>query len=173
VIVDPPTVEETVEILKGLRKKYEDHHRVSIPDPSLRSAAELSDRYITDRFLPDKAIDVIDEAGARARLASQAPPAEIGQLKADLEKVNRRKRPRSGTRISSGPPRCGTASGTCRTGSGFARKSGSGSGRPSVRSSAKKRSRSSSPAGPAFRSPGSRKRRPRGCSGWRTRSTSR
>ncbi len=91
VIVDPPTVDETVEILKGLRKKYEDHHRVSIPDPSLRSAAELSDRYITDRFLPDKAIDVIDEAGARARLASQAPPAEIGQLKADLEKVNQEK----------------------------------------------------------------------------------
>ena len=91
VIVDPPSVEETVEILKGLRKKYEDHHRVSLPDPTLRSAAELSDRYITDRFLPDKAIDVIDEAGARARLASQAPPAEIGTLKSDLEKVNQEK----------------------------------------------------------------------------------
>ncbi|HEU5218792.1 MAG TPA: AAA family ATPase, partial [Gemmatimonadales bacterium] len=91
VIVDPPSVDETVEILKGLRKKYEDHHRVSIPDPSLKAAAELSDRYITDRFLPDKAIDVIDEAGARARLASQAPPGEIGQLKADLEKVNQEK----------------------------------------------------------------------------------
>ena len=91
VIVEPPTVEETFEILKGLRKKYEDHHRVSIPDSSLQAAAELSDRYITDRFLPDKAIDVIDEAGARARLASQAPPAEIGTLKADLEKVNQEK----------------------------------------------------------------------------------
>ncbi|HEV8598243.1 MAG TPA: ATP-dependent Clp protease ATP-binding subunit [Gemmatimonadales bacterium] len=91
VIVDPPTVEETVEILRGLRKKYEEHHRVSIPDPTLRAAAELSDRYITDRFLPDKAIDVIDEAGARARLASQAPPAEIAALKADLDKVNQEK----------------------------------------------------------------------------------
>jgi len=91
VIVDPPSVEETVEILRGLRKKYEDHHRVLIPDPTLRAAAELSDRYITDRFLPDKAIDVIDEAGARARLASQAPPAEIATLKADLEKVNQEK----------------------------------------------------------------------------------
>jgi ATP-dependent Clp protease ATP-binding subunit ClpC len=91
VIVDPPSVEETVEILKGLRKKYEEHHRVLLPDPTLRSAAELSDRYITDRFLPDKAIDVIDEAGARARLASQAPPAEIGTLKTDLEKVNQEK----------------------------------------------------------------------------------
>jgi len=91
IIVEPPSVEETLEILKGLRKKYEDHHRVSIPDPSLAAAVELSDRYITDRFLPDKAIDVIDEAGARARLASQAPPAEIGTLKADLEKVNQEK----------------------------------------------------------------------------------
>ncbi|MGQ0704198.1 MAG: ATP-dependent Clp protease ATP-binding subunit [Gemmatimonadales bacterium] len=91
VIVDPPTVEETIEILKGLRKKYEEHHRISLPDPSLRAAAELSDRYITDRFLPDKAIDVIDEAGARARLATQAPPAEIAALKADLEKVNQEK----------------------------------------------------------------------------------
>ena len=91
VIVDPPTVDETVEILKGLRKKYEDHHRVVIPDPSLDAAAHLSDRYITDRFLPDKAIDVIDEAGARARLASQAPPPELSQLKNELEKVNQDK----------------------------------------------------------------------------------
>src|SRR5206468_2260484 len=71
VIVDPPTVDETIEILKGLRKRYEDHHRVVIPDETLVEAAKLSERYITDRFLPDKAIDVIDEAGARARLAAQ------------------------------------------------------------------------------------------------------
>ena len=67
VIVDPPTVEETIEILKGLRQRYEDHHRIVIPDLTLDEAAKLSERYITDRFLPDKAIDVIDEAGARAR----------------------------------------------------------------------------------------------------------
>ncbi len=91
VIVDPPSVSETVEILKGLRKKYEDHHRVILPDETLKAAAELSDRYITDRFLPDKAIDVIDEAGARARLASQAPPAEVAELKAQLEQVNLQK----------------------------------------------------------------------------------
>src|SRR5512132_2741078 len=91
VVVEPPTVPETVEILKGLRKKYEDHHRVSIPDETLSAAAELSERYITDRFLPDKAIDVIDEAGARARLASQVPPAEVSELKASLEKVNLQK----------------------------------------------------------------------------------
>src|SRR5687767_1203178 len=91
VIVDPPSVEETVEILKGLRKKYEDHHKVSIPDDTLTSAAKLSERYITDRFLPDKAIDVIDEAGARARLAAQAPPPEVAELKGALEKVNTEK----------------------------------------------------------------------------------
>ncbi len=85
VIVDPPTVEETVEILKGLRKKYEDHHRVTIPDTTLITASKLSERYITDRFLPDKAIDVIDEAGARARLAAQAPPPEVAELKAELD----------------------------------------------------------------------------------------
>jgi ATP-dependent Clp protease ATP-binding subunit ClpC len=91
VIVDPPTVDETVEILRGLRKKYEDHHKVSIPDETLAWAAKLSERYITDRFLPDKAIDVIDEAGARARLAAQAPPPEVAELKGQLEKVNAEK----------------------------------------------------------------------------------
>jgi ATP-dependent Clp protease ATP-binding subunit ClpC len=91
VMVEPPSVDETVEILKGLRKKYEDHHRVEIPDGTLTAAAELSERYITDRFLPDKAIDVIDEAGARARLASQAPPPQIADLKSDLEQVNLQK----------------------------------------------------------------------------------
>jgi ATP-dependent Clp protease ATP-binding subunit ClpC len=88
VIVDPPTVEETIEILKGLRKRYEDHHRVIIPDETLVEAAKLSERYITDRFLPDKAIDVIDEAGARARLAAQVPPPEVAELKDKLEGIN-------------------------------------------------------------------------------------
>ena len=88
VIVDPPTVDETIEILKGLRKRYEDHHRVVIPDETLVEAAKLSERYITDRFLPDKAIDVIDEAGARARLAAQVPPPEVAELKEKLEGIN-------------------------------------------------------------------------------------
>ena len=91
VMVEPPTVEETVAILQGLRKKYEDHHRVTMPDPSLWAAAQLSDRYITDRFLPDKAIDVVDEAGARARLASQVPPTDVAELKGELERVNQDK----------------------------------------------------------------------------------
>jgi ATP-dependent Clp protease ATP-binding subunit ClpC len=91
VVVEPPSVDETIAILKGLRKRYEDHHRVTIPDETLVLAAKLSERYITDRFLPDKAIDVIDEAGARARLAAQVPPPEVADLKAKLEGVNTEK----------------------------------------------------------------------------------
>ena len=91
VIVEPPSVDETVEILKGLRGKYEDHHKVTIPDTTLHAAAKMSERYITDRFLPDKAIDVIDEAGARARLATQAPSPEVTALKSQLDGVNTEK----------------------------------------------------------------------------------
>ncbi len=91
VIVDPPTIDETLEILKGLRQRYEDHHRVVIPDQTLDTASKLSERYITDRFLPDKAIDVIDEASARARLAAQVPPPEVAKLKERLEDINRDK----------------------------------------------------------------------------------
>jgi ATP-dependent Clp protease ATP-binding subunit ClpC len=91
VIVDPPAVDEAVEILKGLRGHYEDHHRITIPDESLEQAAKLSERYITDRFLPDKAIDVIDEAGARARIAAQVPPPEVEELKEELGEVAGRK----------------------------------------------------------------------------------
>ena len=91
VMIDPPTVDETVRILAGLRGHYEDHHKITIPDDALAHASRLSDRYITDRFLPDKAIDVIDEAGARARIASQVPPAEVEDLKAELARVAKRK----------------------------------------------------------------------------------
>jgi ATP-dependent Clp protease ATP-binding subunit ClpC len=91
VIVDPPAVDETVEILKGLRSHYEEHHRVIIPDDALETAAKLADRYITDRFLPDKAIDVIDEAGSRARIASQVPPPEVEELKEQLAEIAQQK----------------------------------------------------------------------------------
>ena len=91
VIVDPPSVEETVDILQGLRTHYEEHHRVIIPDDAVRQAAKLSDRYITDRFLPDKAIDVIDEAGARARIAAQVPPPQVEELKDELSEIADRK----------------------------------------------------------------------------------
>jgi ATP-dependent Clp protease ATP-binding subunit ClpC len=91
VIVDPPAIDETVEILKGLRSHYEEHHRIVIPDESLEHAAKLSERYITDRFLPDKAIDVIDEAGARARIASQVPPPDVEELKDELAEIGEKK----------------------------------------------------------------------------------
>jgi ATP-dependent Clp protease ATP-binding subunit ClpC len=91
IIIDPPTIDETVAILKGLKKHYEDHHKVEIPDETLSTAARLSERYITDRFLPDKAIDVIDEAGARARLATQVPPPEVAELKEEMERLAARK----------------------------------------------------------------------------------
>jgi len=87
VMVEPPSVEETVAIIKGLKIHYEDHHRVEIPDNVIEAAAKQSERYITDRFLPDKAIDVIDEAGARARLATQVPPPEVSDLKVELERI--------------------------------------------------------------------------------------
>ena len=84
IMVEAPTTEETVEILKGLRDKYESHHGVSIPDDAIISAVSLSDRYITDRFLPDKAIDLIDEASSRVRLDSYNSPQEAKQKEAEL-----------------------------------------------------------------------------------------
>ncbi len=84
IMVDVPSPEETVEILKGLRDKYESHHGVTIPDDAILSAVSLSDRYISDRFLPDKAIDLIDEAASRVRLDSYNSPAEAKQKEAEL-----------------------------------------------------------------------------------------
>lgn len=87
VMVGEPSVEETIEILYGLRERYEQHHKLSILDESLEAAAKLSDRYISDRYLPDKAIDLIDEAGSRVRLInSQLPPA-AKELDKELRKV--------------------------------------------------------------------------------------
>jgi len=85
IMVEEPTVEETIEILKGLRDKYEAHHRVKITDEALEAAAKLSHRYITDRFLPDKVIDLIDEAASRVRLKTVTAPPEIKELE---DKIN-------------------------------------------------------------------------------------
>ncbi len=85
--VEPPSVDDTVTILKGIRGKYEDHHKAIFTDKSLETAAKLSDRYITGRFLPDKAIDVMDEAGSRARIASLNRPPEIENLSKEIETV--------------------------------------------------------------------------------------
>lgn len=89
--VEEPSVEETVEILKGLRDRYEAHHRVIITDAAIQSAAELADRYISDRFLPDKAIDLVDEAGARLRIRRMTAPPELRELDEKIAEVRRNK----------------------------------------------------------------------------------
>ena len=85
--VEPPSVEDTVTILKGIRHKYEDHHKATFTDQALESAAKLSDRYITGRFLPDKAIDVMDEAGSRARISTLSRPPDIEALTKEIDEV--------------------------------------------------------------------------------------
>ena len=89
--VEEPSVEETVEILRGLRDRYEAHHRVIITDAAIQAAAELADRYISDRFLPDKAIDLVDEAGARLRIRRMTAPPELRELDEMIAEVRRNK----------------------------------------------------------------------------------
>jgi len=91
VMVEPSTKPETVEILKGLRDRYETHHRVQITDDALQAAVELSSRYITGRCLPDKAIDVIDEAGARVRLKAMTRPPDLKEIDEEVERLNKEK----------------------------------------------------------------------------------
>ena len=91
IIVNPPTTEETVLILKGLRDKYEAHHKVKITDEAIKAAVYLSDRYISGRFLPDKAIDVIDEAAARVRLQTSIRSPNIIELEREIDRVSKEK----------------------------------------------------------------------------------
>src|SRR3954467_12723183 len=91
VMVEPSTKPETISILKGLREKYEEHHRVQITDDAVEAAVELSERYITARCLPDKAIDVIDEAGARVRLRSMTRPPDLKEIDDEVETLNKQK----------------------------------------------------------------------------------
>mgnify|MGYP002630731572 CR=1 FL=1 len=85
--VDAPSVEDTILILKGIRGKYEDHHKATFSDAAIEAAAKLSDRYITGRFLPDKAIDIMDEAGSRARIASMSRPPNLDKMSKKIEGV--------------------------------------------------------------------------------------
>jgi len=87
VYVEEPSVEETIEILKGLRERYEEHHQVRYDDEALAAAARLSSRYITDRFLPDKAIDLMDEAGSKEHLRAVMAPPDINQLEAQIARL--------------------------------------------------------------------------------------
>ncbi len=89
VFIAEPTVEQTIQILKGLRDRFEAHHKVRITDEAIVAAAELSDRYITGRYLPDKAIDLIDQAAARVRIQATSRPAEVQELEAELQELKR------------------------------------------------------------------------------------
>jgi ATP-dependent Clp protease ATP-binding subunit ClpC len=89
--VEAPSPEEAILILKGLRPKYEEHHKAEITDQAIESAVKMSDRYITDRYLPDKAIDVMDEAGSRARIGTMTRPPEVKDLEAEIEKIKTQK----------------------------------------------------------------------------------
>ncbi len=89
--VEPPSIEEAVQILQGLKPKYEDHHKIELTDRALSAAVKLSDRYITGRFLPDKAIDVMDEAGSRARIGAMTRPPDVKHLETEIEEIRRRK----------------------------------------------------------------------------------
>ncbi len=91
IFVQPPSIEETVRIIQGLRDRYEEHHGVEITEEAIQEAVKLSDRYITDRFLPDKAIDLIDETGSRAKLQTYALPGELKAMEQELKKVSREK----------------------------------------------------------------------------------
>ncbi|MBE7465601.1 MAG: ATP-dependent Clp protease ATP-binding subunit [Planctomycetes bacterium] len=91
IMVNPPSKEETIEILKGLRERYESHHRVKISNAALEEAVNLSDRYITGRFLPDKAIDVIDESGSRVRLQNMTRPPNLKDLEKDIKELEQEK----------------------------------------------------------------------------------
>ena len=91
VMVEEPTLEQTIEILMGIRERYEQHHKVTITDDAVKAAADLSTRYITDRHLPDKAIDLIDEAASRVRLRHASAPPALREAQKELDKVTKEK----------------------------------------------------------------------------------
>ncbi len=170
--VEEPTLSHTIEILKGLRDRYESHHNVTITDQALVAAANLADRYISDRYLPDKAIDLIDEAGSRLRIRRMATPSDFKQLEEEIGRVRKEKEQHieqqafDQARVSSEQEKSlrerkeakeadlRAAGTTCST------------------SSTRRSSPRSSPTGPGFPSPSSpRRRRPSSCA-WRTSCTS-
>ena len=89
--VEAPSIEDAILILKGLRHKYEEHHKAEFTDKAVEASVKLSDRYITDRFLPDKAIDVMDEAGSRARISTMTRPPEVKAMEAEIEEIKGKK----------------------------------------------------------------------------------
>ena len=166
--VEAPTVEQTILILKGLRAKYEAHHKARYTDEALEQAAKLSDRYLTGRFLPDKAIDVMDEAGARARIGAMTRPPDVKDIEKEIEEIRGQQGSGdqgAGLRKSRRPPRQGEA------GQGEARahphRMARAARRDAKSSSPRTTSCTSSPSGPAFRSSAWSRPKRRSCSRWR------
>ena len=91
IMVDPPTIEQTRQILNGLKSRYEDHHRVTYTDEALDATLKISDRYITDKFLPDKAIDVLDETGSRVRITNLVVPDELLEAEKQVDDIRMKK----------------------------------------------------------------------------------
>ena len=173
VMVEEPTLEQTIDILMGIRERYEQHHKVTISDEAVKAAADLSSRYITDRHLPDKAIDLIDEAASRVRLRHSSAPPALREAQKDLDRITKEKDAAINNQEYEEAATLREAEATAQ-----ARRPtrSAASGRPrspaTSRPSTRRRSPRSSRCGPASRSRASPRRSPSGCSTWRTRSTS-
>ena len=170
--VPEPSAELTIEILKGLRDRYEAHHRVSITDGALAAAARLADRYINDRFLPDKAVDLIDEAGARMRIKRMTAPRPSRTSTTRSPRCVAPRKPRSTTRTSRRPRPCVTTSASSPR--SVPRRRSSGAPVNSTMSPRSVRSRSPRCSAPGLesRSSDSPRRSPPACCTWRMRCTS-
>ena len=150
--VDEPSIEETIQILTGVRELYEEHHKLKISDEALKAAANLAARYVTDRFMPDKAIDLIDEAASRVRMQRSAAPPSLKEAKAGLAiAADASSKRRSTDRSSSWRRNCATASASCASASKSRKRSSRTSRRPRRRTSPRRTSRRSSRCGPASR----------------------
>jgi ATP-dependent Clp protease ATP-binding subunit ClpC len=152
--VEAPSVVDAIEILKGLRHKYEEHHRAEFTDPAVEAAVKLSDRYITDRFLPDKAIDVLDEAGSRARITTMTRPPEVKGMEARSRRSKAKKKKRSRIRILKAPRRCATRKRRPKRNWKRCSANGAPAATRNAWWSAKRKFCMSSPSGPASRSSG-------------------
>ena len=131
VLVGEPTVDESVAILFGLRDRYEAHHRVKISDEAIIAAAQLGDRYITDRFLPDKAIDLLDEAAAEVRLRSTVPPVDVRRIEEEIARPRAREGGRrKGRGLRDRPPASSSVSSSSRPSSSSSRRAGPAAARP-------------------------------------------
>ena len=171
--VGEPSVAHTIEILKGLRDRYEAHHRVTITDPALVAAATLADRYISDRFLPDKAIDLIDEAGARMRIRRMTAPPDLREFDEKIANVRRDKESAIDAQdFERAAHLRDSGEAAARPEVASARSSGSRATWTSSRRSTTSRSPRSWRTGPASPSSSSPRRRPPVCSAWRTSCTS-